>query len=186
MIAQSKSVPLKVVANGVASTGEARRGLRRRRREADSPIKSAKDLAGKKVAVNTLKNIGDTTVRESVGKAGGDPTTSSSSSCRSPTCRPRSQAGQVDAAWVVEPFVTIAKAQGARVDRLALRRRRAEPHGRGVLHLERAHAAEPRPGQAVHRGDGGVARVRRGAPGRGPRRSSPTYTKIDAGRRGRS
>ena len=38
-----------------------------------SAIKSAKDLEGKKVAVNTLKNIGDTAVRESVRKAGGDP-----------------------------------------------------------------------------------------------------------------
>jgi len=34
---------------------------------------TAKDLAGKRIAVNTLKNIGDTTVRQSVRQAGGNP-----------------------------------------------------------------------------------------------------------------
>ena len=37
-----------------------------------SSITSAKQLKGKKVAVNTLKNINETAVRESVRKAGGD------------------------------------------------------------------------------------------------------------------
>ena len=37
-----------------------------------SPIRTAKDLAGKRIAVNTLKNLGDTTVRQSVRLAKGD------------------------------------------------------------------------------------------------------------------
>ena len=39
----------------------------------DPTIKSPKDLVGKKVATNTLKNIVDTTVKTIVNKDGGDP-----------------------------------------------------------------------------------------------------------------
>jgi NitT/TauT family transport system substrate-binding protein len=73
LIAQTKNVPIKVVANGVASTGVAGKDFGGVVVRKDSPITKPADLAGKKVAVNTLKNIGDTVVRESVRKAGGDP-----------------------------------------------------------------------------------------------------------------
>jgi NitT/TauT family transport system substrate-binding protein len=72
LIAQSPGLPLKVVSNGVASTGKDKAdfgGVVTR----DPAIKTAADLAGKRVAVNTLKNIGDSTIRASVRKAGGDP-----------------------------------------------------------------------------------------------------------------
>ena len=72
LIAQSRGLPRKVVSNGVASTGKDKAdfgGVVTR----DASIKTAADLAGKQVAVNTLKNIGDTTIRASVRKAGGDP-----------------------------------------------------------------------------------------------------------------
>jgi NitT/TauT family transport system substrate-binding protein len=53
----------------------------------DDSIKTAADLAGKRVVVNTLKSIGDSTIRASVPKAGGDRRRSSSWSWPSPTCR---------------------------------------------------------------------------------------------------
>ena len=68
LIAQSRGLPLKVVSNGVASTGKDKAdfgGVVTR----DDSIKTAADLAGKRVAVNTLKNIGDSTIRASVRKA---------------------------------------------------------------------------------------------------------------------
>ena len=58
LLAQSRGLPLKVVSNGVASTGKDKAdfgGVVTR----DDSIKTAADLAGKRVAVNTLKNIGD-------------------------------------------------------------------------------------------------------------------------------
>ena len=72
LIAQSRGLPLKVVSNGVASTGKDKAdfgGVVVK----DASIRTAADLAGKRVAVNTLKNIGDSTIRASVRKAGGDP-----------------------------------------------------------------------------------------------------------------
>lgn len=70
ILAKSRGLPIKMVSNGVASTGKDGADFGGVLVKADSPIQSAKDLAGKTVAVNTLKNIGDTTVRASVRKAG--------------------------------------------------------------------------------------------------------------------
>src|SRR2546423_788996 len=114
LIAASKGFPVKVVCNGVASTGDAKAysGVVVR---ADSPVRSAADLAGKTVAVNTLKNIGDTTVRASVRKAGGDPKAVKFVELAFPDMPAALQAGRVDAIWVVEPFLTAATAAGGRV-----------------------------------------------------------------------
>ncbi|GAA1794243.1 ABC transporter substrate-binding protein [Luedemannella flava] len=114
MIAQTKAVPIKVVANGVASTGKSGADFGAVVVKGDSPIQSAKDLAGRKVAVNTLKNIGDTTVRESVRKAGGDPAGIQFVEIGFPQMAAALDNGQVDAAWVVEPTLSATKAAGAR------------------------------------------------------------------------
>ncbi|WP_213454127.1 ABC transporter substrate-binding protein [Rhizomonospora bruguierae] len=115
MIAQTKNVPIKVVANGVASTGKAGADFGGVAVKDDSPIKTAKDLAGKKVAVNTLKNIGDTTVRESVRKAGGDPSGIQFVEMPFPNMPAAVANGQVDAAWVVEPSLSEITGAGGRV-----------------------------------------------------------------------
>ncbi|MFI1957966.1 ABC transporter substrate-binding protein [Streptomyces althioticus] len=115
MVAQSRDVPVRAVANGVASTGKAGADFGGVVVKGDSPVKSAKDLAGKKVAVNTLKNIGDTSVRESVRKAGGDPRSVRFVELPFDQMPAALDAGQVDAAWVVEPSLSVAKEQGARV-----------------------------------------------------------------------
>ena len=131
MIAQTKGVPVKVVANGVASTGKAGEdfgGVVVRRRTARS--RRPPDLAGKKVAVNTLKNIGDTTVRESVRKAGGDPSKIKFVEMPFPDMPAALDDGQVDAAWVVEPSLSAIAGAGRPRRGVELRRRRAEPDGR--------------------------------------------------------
>ena len=115
IIARSKGVPLKIVAAGNSSTGEAGKDFSEVLVKADSPIQSAKDLAGKTVAINTLKNIGDTTIRQSIRKAGGDPTAVKFVELPFPDMPAALQEGRVDAVWVVEPFVTIARDQGARI-----------------------------------------------------------------------
>ncbi|WP_328767352.1 ABC transporter substrate-binding protein [Streptomyces sp. NBC_00286] len=72
LVAQSKKVPVKVVANGVASTAEEGADFMGTTVKKGSPIKSPKQLEGKKVAVNSLNNICDTSIKESVRKDGGD------------------------------------------------------------------------------------------------------------------
>lgn len=115
MIAQTKGVPIKSVVNGVATNGKVGADVTGVAVKKDSPIKSAKDLAGKTVAVNTLQNIGDTTVRESVRKAGGDPSKVKFLEMPFDQMPAALDGGQVDAAWMGEPALTIAKGQGARV-----------------------------------------------------------------------
>ena len=115
MIAQSKGVPVKSVVNGDATTGVTGKDVTGVAVKKDSPVKSAKDLAGKTVAVNTLQNIGDTTVRESVRKDGADPSKVKFVEMPFDQMPAALDGGRVDAAWMAEPALTIAKGQGARV-----------------------------------------------------------------------
>jgi NitT/TauT family transport system substrate-binding protein len=114
LIAQSRGLPLKVVANGVASTGKDKAdysGIV----ATDDAIKTAADLEGRQVSVNTLKNIGDSTIRASVRKAGGDPSSIRFVELPFPDMPAALQAGRVDAVWVVEPFLSASLAEGGRL-----------------------------------------------------------------------
>jgi NitT/TauT family transport system substrate-binding protein len=114
LLANSQGLPLKVVAAGVASTGEDGKDFGAVIVKADSGIKTAKDLAGKRVAVNTLKNINTTTINNVVQEAGGDPSTISYVELPFPDIAAAVAKGDVDAGQVVEPFLTIATGQGDR------------------------------------------------------------------------
>ncbi|MFC0864206.1 ABC transporter substrate-binding protein [Sphaerimonospora cavernae] len=114
LAARDQGLDLKVVANGNSSTGEQGKDFSAVLVKPDSPIKTAADLAGKTVSVNQLKNIGDTTIRASVRKAGGDPSQLKFVELPFPDAPAALQNGRVDAIWVVEPFVTQAISQGAR------------------------------------------------------------------------
>ncbi|MCT9106833.1 ABC transporter substrate-binding protein [Streptomyces mirabilis] len=113
MIAQSQNVPVKAVVNGVASTGVAGKDFGAITVKKGSPIKSAKELEGKKVAVNTLKNINETAVRESVRKAGGDPSKVKFVELAFDQMPAALDGGRIDAAMVVEPALATVKSQGA-------------------------------------------------------------------------
>jgi NitT/TauT family transport system substrate-binding protein len=115
MVAQVKGVPVKSVANGAATNGKVGADVTGVAVKKDSSIKSAKDLAGHTVAVNTLQNIGDTTVRESVRQDGGDPAEVKFVEIPFDQMPAALDGGRVDAAWVGEPAQTIAKGQGARI-----------------------------------------------------------------------
>ncbi|WAU83397.1 ABC transporter substrate-binding protein [Streptomyces sp. Qhu-G9] len=115
MVAQVKGVPVKSVVNGAASNGKVGGDVTGVAVKKDSSIKSAKDLAGHTVAVNTLQNIGDTTVRESVRADGGDPSEVKFVEIAFDQMPAALDGGRVDAAWMGEPAMTVAKAQGVRV-----------------------------------------------------------------------
>jgi NitT/TauT family transport system substrate-binding protein len=113
IVAKSQNIPLKAIAEGNSSTGQDGKDFGGIVVPKGSPITSAADLAGKTVAVNNLKNIGDTTVRASIRKAGGDPTKVKFVELAFPDMPAAVANKRVDAAWVVEPFLTVAKDQGA-------------------------------------------------------------------------
>lgn len=114
MVAADKGLPLKFITNGTTTSGKEPdfSGVVVPK---DSPIKSAKDLAGKTVSVNNLNNIGDTTIREVVKKAGGDPKSIKFVEVAFPDAPAAVERKQVDAAWILEPFLSAAVAKGARV-----------------------------------------------------------------------
>ncbi|MFJ5261793.1 ABC transporter substrate-binding protein [Streptomyces sp. NPDC088387] len=106
MVAQSNGVQVKAVANGVATTGADGADYGALVVRKGSTLKSAKDLEGRTVAVNTLKNILDTSVRESVRKAGADPSKVKFVELAFDQMPAAVEKGQVDAAMAVEPALT--------------------------------------------------------------------------------
>jgi len=80
-----------------------------------SPIKTAKDLNGKKVAVNTRNGIVHVGVMEWIERGGGDPKTVQYVELPFPQMPPAITQGSVDAAAPTEPFVTVSTSQDASV-----------------------------------------------------------------------
>ncbi|MET8168004.1 ABC transporter substrate-binding protein [Streptomyces sp. NPDC005329] len=112
MVAQSNNVPVQAVSNGIASTGVQGKDFGAITVKKGSALTSAKDLEGKKVAINTLKNINETAVRESVRKAGGDPDRVKFVELAFDQMPAALDSGQIDAAMVVEPALATVKSQG--------------------------------------------------------------------------
>jgi NitT/TauT family transport system substrate-binding protein len=113
LVGVSKGVPVKAVGPGNFTTGEAGNDFGGVGVGADSGIADAAGLAGATVAVNTLNNIGDSTVRHVVEQAGGDPDAVQFVEMGFPDMPAAVANGDVDAAWILEPFLTIAQDQGA-------------------------------------------------------------------------
>jgi NitT/TauT family transport system substrate-binding protein len=113
MVAQSKNVPIKAVANGVNSTGDPKKDFGALIVK-DPAIRTAKDLEGKTVASNTLKNIVDTSVKEIVRQAGGDSSKVNFVELAFPDMAAALDAGRVQGIFVVEPFLAAALAKGWR------------------------------------------------------------------------
>ncbi|MUL40278.1 nitrate ABC transporter substrate-binding protein [Streptomonospora sp. PA3] len=113
MVGRDNDLPLTIVANGVTSTGEQGNDFGAVVVPEGSDITDAKGLEDSTIAVNNLKNIGDTTVRNSVRKAGGDSDTIEFVELPFPEMPAALERGDVDAAWLVEPFLTSALNNGA-------------------------------------------------------------------------
>ena len=113
MVARDQGLDLRYVANGNTTAGTPDFGAVIV--PADSPIESPADLAGKTVSVNNLQNIGDTTIRQVVEDDGGDSSTIKFVEVAFPDAEAAVENKQVDAAWILAPFLDSAVANGARV-----------------------------------------------------------------------
>ncbi|MDI9830087.1 ABC transporter substrate-binding protein [Streptomyces sp. KAU_LT] len=111
MVAQSNGVPVRAVANGIASTGKEGEDFGALMVKKGSPLKSPKELEGRKVAINTLKNINETAVRASVRDAGGDPDEVEFVELPFDQMPAALDKGQIDAAMVVEPATATIRNQ---------------------------------------------------------------------------
>jgi len=115
MVAKDKGLDLKFVANGVSTTGEKGKDVGAVVVPAGSSIASPKDLAGKTVSVNNLSNIGDTTIKSVIEKDGGNPSDVKFVEVAFPDAPGALASKQVDAAWILEPFLSKAVAEGGKV-----------------------------------------------------------------------
>jgi NitT/TauT family transport system substrate-binding protein len=115
LIAASKDLPVTIISQGVLggkTEDEAWADLLVLK---DGPIKQPKDLEGKTIAVNTLKNVCEVTIRASLADMGVDDSTLKFTEVPFPDMNAALEAGRVDGACVVEPFVsqgTAGKAKG--------------------------------------------------------------------------
>jgi NitT/TauT family transport system substrate-binding protein len=80
----------------------------------DSPVKSFKDLAGKTVAVNSLKCCWEFWMREAVQKDGGDPNALRPVQLSFPDQITALKQGKVDAISTAQPYATELRQQGFR------------------------------------------------------------------------
>ncbi|WP_164545074.1 ABC transporter substrate-binding protein [Antribacter gilvus] len=113
LLAQAGGEELQIVAPGNYTTEDPAADFGNTVVPAGSAIAGAADLAGKKVAVNAPKSLLQATIMSEVEKAGGDPESVTFVPMPFGDMPAALAGGDVDAAMVMEPFLTLSKEQGA-------------------------------------------------------------------------
>jgi NitT/TauT family transport system substrate-binding protein len=114
LIAASKDLPVTIISQGVLGGKTEEEAWADLLVLKDGPIKEPKDLEGKTIAVNTLKNICEVTIRASLADMGVDDSKLKFTEVPFPDMNAALEAKRVDGACVVEPFVSQGKAGKAR------------------------------------------------------------------------
>lgn len=113
IVALDQGLPMRSVANGVATTGQQGEDFGAVVVPEGSDVTDVSELGDATIAVNNLENIGDTSVRNSIREAGGDPSGVQFLELDFPDMPAALDQGEIDAAWVVEPFLGAALDGGA-------------------------------------------------------------------------
>jgi NitT/TauT family transport system substrate-binding protein len=113
-IARSKGIKIKIVAQQSAGSVDPSKAFDGILIAANSPIASAKDLAGKTIAVNAVNSIGTLATSRAIEKAGGDIKTVKWVELNQGDSLAALQTGRIDAAYIIEPFITIGEGRGLR------------------------------------------------------------------------
>ncbi len=114
LIAASQDLPVQIITQGVLAGKSEKEAWADLLVLKDGPIKEPADLEGKTIAVNTLENICEVTIKASLEKEGVAVDTLKFAEVPFPDMNAALEAGRVDAACVVEPFVSQGKAGAAR------------------------------------------------------------------------
>jgi NitT/TauT family transport system substrate-binding protein len=115
LIAQGKDVPVKIVAPGTFVRGRREQDFSAILVTEDSDIRSPQDLEGKTMAVNTLENVAELTAKASLAKRGVDVSEIELTEVDFPDMNAALSEGRVDAAFQIEPFVSLGLKEGLRV-----------------------------------------------------------------------
>ena len=115
MIASTTGIPVTLVAaSEVEGTSEADNWQNIMVRGSSS-IRTPGDLAGKTIAVNALKGVGEVVIKGALEKSGVNPDSVKLLPIPFPTMRTALNNGQVDAIWTPEPFMSQVLADGGRI-----------------------------------------------------------------------
>jgi NitT/TauT family transport system substrate-binding protein len=116
MIARTQGIKLSAVAASEVEGTSANDNWQNILVKGSSSIRTAKDLAGKTIAVNALKGVGEVMIKAALKKEGVDPNSIKLLALPFPSMRSALQNGQVDAIWTPEPFLSQAlNTDGARI-----------------------------------------------------------------------
>ncbi|HEY7071153.1 MAG TPA: ABC transporter substrate-binding protein [Acidimicrobiales bacterium] len=122
MLGQTQDLPVKIISQGIQATDDPENDTAAIAVKGSSDIQEPADLEGKTIAINTLNNISQLTVTAALDKEGVDTSTLHFVEVPLPDMVGQLEAGQIDAAGLVEPFVTTGKNAGERMiiyDRVA-------------------------------------------------------------------
>ena len=114
ILANSRGLPVTVVSGGVAAGQDAQGGSDSNAAilvPADSDITDIKGLRGRTVAVNALGNILEVTLKNALEAEGIDPESVNLVEVPFPEMQAALAGGQVDATFILEPFLTMSKLQ---------------------------------------------------------------------------
>src|ERR687897_173730 len=106
LIAASQDLPVQIISPGVSGAASEKDAWDDLLVPKSGPVKTTKDLEGKTIAVNTLKNICEVTIKASLEKDGVDVDSLEFTEVPFPDMNAALEAGRVDGACVVEPFVS--------------------------------------------------------------------------------
>jgi NitT/TauT family transport system substrate-binding protein len=115
LLARGTGLPVKIVAPGTAVGSDPNTDFSAVIVAPDSSISTPKDLAGKTIAVNTFKNVSEVALKASLEANGVDISALKLIELPFPNMLAAVEQHQVDAAFVIEPFVTMARSRGARL-----------------------------------------------------------------------
>jgi NitT/TauT family transport system substrate-binding protein len=112
LIASSKGLPIQIISQGVLAGKTEEDAWATLLVPENGPVQDPKDLEGKTIAVNTLKNICEVTIKASLEKEGVDVNSLKFVEVPFPDMVGALKSKRVPAACVVEPFVSQGLADG--------------------------------------------------------------------------
>jgi NitT/TauT family transport system substrate-binding protein len=116
MIARTSGIPFTLVAASEVEGTSVDDNWQNILVKGSSSIRTPADLAGKTLALNALKGVGEVVVKAALKKVGVDPNSVKLLALPFPSMRSALSNGQVDAIWTPEPFLSQALSQdGARI-----------------------------------------------------------------------
>lgn len=126
LLATGQGLKLKIVSQGTQAGSDPNSDSWAILVKGGSQIAGCKDLEGRTIAVNTLKNIGEISVKAACDRGGVDVSRFKLIEMNFPDMLPALNRGQIDAMWTAEPFTTQARQGGATV--LSYNMVATEPH----------------------------------------------------------